>query len=73
MGRFEMRDQRFKKENLLHKSDYYKIQVALYFPEDKKIIVKEPLDISPNSLTIARMNRMMDYCAGRLKSTSREN
>ncbi len=50
-----MRDQRFKKENLLHKSDYYKIHTALYFSEDKKVIVKEPLDLSPNSLTAARL------------------
>ena len=50
-----MRDQGFKKENLLHESDYYKIHTALYFSEDKKVIVKEPLDLSPNSLTAARL------------------
>jgi PAS domain S-box-containing protein len=50
-----MRDQRFKRENLLHESDYYKIHTALYSSKDKKVIVKEPLDLSPNSLTAARL------------------
>ena len=44
-----------RKKNLLHESDYYKIHTALYFSEDKKVIVKEPLDLSPNSLTAARL------------------
>ncbi len=50
-----MRDQSFKIENLLHKNDYYKIHTALFFSEDKKVVVKEPLDLSLKSMTAARL------------------
>ncbi|MBF0231658.1 MAG: AAA family ATPase [Desulfamplus sp.] len=51
-----MQEKILRKEKLLHKSTDYIIHIAIHDSENKKVILKEPLDNSPNSPTVARLS-----------------
>ena len=45
----------YRIEKLLHRTNNYNIYTAIKIPENKKVIIKEPHDNFPNSLSVAQL------------------